>query len=129
MHYPDGTPYACTRSRDTGRMLNVGWLARGQAFPTGACPDGFVERLLALCTRPVDRKRGSHACDLGCRGDERFLARLGDRELWLGNGEVQADGADGTGYRAPTLILHYILCHHYLPPPEFVAAVLNTPAR
>lgn len=47
-------------------------------------------------------------------------------DVWLGNGEVEVKGAAGSGYRAPTLLYHYVTEHGYLPPQEFIDAVLQT---
>jgi hypothetical protein len=43
----------------------------------------------------------------------------------MGNGEIRVLGADGVTFVAPVLILHYVTEHHYLPPPQFVDAVLH----
>ncbi len=40
-----------------------------------------------------------------------------------GNGEIWLTIHDGTNYAAPTLILHYIDEHAYLPPVAFIEAV------
>jgi hypothetical protein len=47
----------------------------------------------------------------------------------LGNGEIIVKGEDGRRYAAPTLILHYIEAHHYLPPEEFIQAVRHVRSR
>ena len=52
--------------------------------------------------------------------------RSGLRPVWLGNGEIRVTGEDGTVYAAPTMIAHYVAEHHYLPPQEFVDAVLRS---
>jgi hypothetical protein len=44
-------------------------------------------------------------------------------EIRVGNGEVQLAGEGDTVYVAPTMILHYIIEHHYLPPEEFIDAL------
>ncbi|WP_278263247.1 hypothetical protein [Nocardia sp. AG03] len=43
----------------------------------------------------------------------------------LGNGEILVRGAVGECYIAPVMIIHYVLLHNYLPPREFIDAVLN----
>lgn len=40
-----------------------------------------------------------------------------------GNGELWFTAPDGTHYAAPTLVVHYIDEHSYLPPPAFISAV------
>jgi hypothetical protein len=44
----------------------------------------------------------------------------------LGNGELRVIGTDAI-YAAPTLVYHYAVNHSYLPPDEFVQAVLADP--
>lgn len=43
----------------------------------------------------------------------------------LGNGEILVRGAADECYIAPVMIVHYIELHNYLPPREFMDAVLN----
>jgi len=127
MYFPDLTPYRYTGC--DGNFLNIGWLERGQAFPVGKCPASFVEQLFQLCRHPVTLCRGFHSCDL-CSPVERdmLVIHQSGTNLWLGSGEVEAAGADGTRYRAPTLIYHYVTEHGYLPPQEFIEAVLQSKA-
>jgi hypothetical protein len=42
-----------------------------------------------------------------------------------GNGEIRVIATAGaTTYVAPVLVLHYVVAHGYLPPQEFIDAVL-----
>jgi hypothetical protein len=43
-----------------------------------------------------------------------------------GNGEIHVVGSDGITYVAPALIVHYMASHKYLPPKEFIDAVLSS---
>lgn len=43
--------------------------------------------------------------------------------MLLGSADIQVEG-EGDVYRAPALMLHYVTAHDYLPPEEFVDAVL-----
>jgi hypothetical protein len=66
-------------------------------------------------------------------GDVRKVWLVSDRTDWtveidgrdidVGNGEIQVRGRGLTIYRAPTMILHYIAKHHYLPPDKFIKAL------
>lgn len=47
------------------------------------------------------------------------------RQVWLGTGEVWCEHPSGVIYVAPNLIYHYVKDVHYLPPPEFVEAVID----
>jgi hypothetical protein len=87
-----------------------------------------IDRLLVLADDQQNIMRGVHDCEF-CDEESpvRLLAtraRLG----WvsLGMGELHARGEDGVLYSAPSLVIHYILRHCYLPPAAFQAAVLAT---
>lgn len=66
-----------------------------------------------------------HDCQL-CRRESpvRFADPAGERG-WVatGSGEIHVTGSDGQMYAAPTLILHYIAHHSYVPPQAFLTAV------
>jgi hypothetical protein len=47
-------------------------------------------------------------------------------EVWLGSAEIRVQGADGTLYAAPNLVIHYMTAHHYCPPEEFCRAAART---
>jgi hypothetical protein len=42
-----------------------------------------------------------------------------------GNGEIRVTATNGINYVAPVLILHYVGAHEYLPPKEFIDAVMR----
>jgi hypothetical protein len=114
---------------ENGRLdLNVGWLEREHDFARGDVPDGFVTALLRCAMRPVRMYRGLHACDLcptASPVSERVVTMDFDgREVLLGNGEIRVCGPDGGGYTAPTLVVHYVAEHAYLPPLPFIEGVM-----
>jgi hypothetical protein len=43
-----------------------------------------------------------------------------------GNSEIRVAAANGITYVAPVLVLHYVIAHGYLPPQEFIDAVIDT---
>ncbi|WP_249375347.1 hypothetical protein [Streptomyces sp. I05A-00742] len=49
----------------------------------------------------------------------------GEQTLLLGTAELRVVSADGTWFIAPDLVLHYVTDHGYLPPDDFVEAVLS----
>lgn len=136
-YYADLSAYEYTDLPDDGddqhQHLNIGWLDASHPFAKGVLADEAVERLDNLRSSPVNQFRGSHACDF-------CLAEISDQGLpgpalitalqevgALGNGEIVVKGAKAW-YHAPVLITHYIGRHGYLPPQEFVDAVLATEA-
>ncbi len=109
--------------------LAVGWLERGHAYPRGAVEEKFFAALLRLCANPWQPpvvSAGFHVCSL-CQ----FAGRL------KGTSYFGAGGATGTAnvfipgetqvFIAPTMIVHYIDAHEYVPPMEFQDAVLQCP--
>jgi hypothetical protein len=103
-------------------LLCVGWLAAGQSFATGKTPEAFRVALAVLCeTRAVTGTWGHHACEF-CPG-----ASWHDRYYCInGTGEIRVRSKTGTRYAAPRLIMHYVEAHDYLPPADFIAAVMES---
>jgi hypothetical protein len=116
----------------TDRVRRVGYLARGYSFTKGTTSQAFFDRLVNVggtALRGVVRI--SHL-DLGwCRlkvPNEKPALRYKGHPIGLGNTDISVPG-DEVVYLAPSLILHYIRRHRYLPPPCFVEAVLNCQDR
>ena len=100
------------------RLLSIGWLAHGHAFPRGPCEAAFVSRLRELLTdawAPVDFC-GVHVCDL-CPAAK---APSGADNLFV-------PGATAV-FVAPAMSLHDIETHTCCPPDAFIAAVMACPA-
>jgi hypothetical protein len=95
------------------KLLNVGWLDVGNAYPIGPCDAEFRDALCDLCQNPVFLHRGTHSCWY-CRQLSRNVE---------GNGQIRLAGKEGIWYAAPTLVHHYVTCHEYLPPVDFIDAV------
>jgi len=135
MYYPDLTPYdyGTTEYEDA---LNIGWLEKGHEFPTGDFPEKFwvVKKLESMEIK--NKYRGWHGCEFCYPDDEYTPNRFNpevirnpnfvppQREYHNGNGEYIVQG-NGKTYAAPTLIIHYITAHNYIPPQEFIDAVIN----
>ena len=69
---------------------------------------------------------GFHQCHFCPRAPEdwsRLSLRIGDRELFLDNGEVLVVGREGQAFRAPVMLYHYIMVHYYRPPEIFWEAL------
>jgi hypothetical protein len=91
----------------------VGWLESSNPFPKGTTTAIFREKLYRLCRNPVRLTRGFYICPF-CHWNEV-----------RGNGEIHVIGCEGVVYVAPLLIWHYIAEHDYLPPNQFIQAVMN----
>jgi hypothetical protein len=98
----------------------VGWLEEGRTFSRGRVSAEFAS---ALRRHVDDRGRwlavvsaGLHVCDLG--GCER---ESGSQHVVI--------PARTRVYVAPELVAHYVEAHSYLPPNEFIDAVLACPEQ
>lgn len=98
----------------------IGWLSAERSYRTGSVSQAFVDRLRTFCRRWGDSVQalkwpvfaGPHTCEF-C-------------------GEFHASGNFGVPsgavlFVAPEMVAHYVEKHRYLPPPEFVTAVLAAP--
>ncbi|MFJ9799918.1 hypothetical protein [Streptomyces sp. NPDC101145] len=124
-----GTGTRFVTVRDAYRRLNVGWLEADRPWTAGPVPARFASGLLALLeAQAVNEALGLHECDLCPEplddAHPWYEPRPGHRCASAGTGEIRVPGAPGTAYAAPSLIGHYVLDHGYLPPREFVDAVL-----
>jgi hypothetical protein len=115
MHFPDLSPYVY--SRPEPGTLNVGWLDGEHPFPTAEPAPALLESLAARCDAPpppdLPQCFGGHLCEL-CQAH-------------MDTGEIRVPGRGERVYAAPRMILHYVAAHRYLPPPEFVQALLEAP--
>lgn len=125
MYYPDLSRYSyMAGSRE---MLNVGWLSGKEVFPQGFIERSVRDQLVRLARDPVNVARGFHYCEF-CDAESPIQASVLGEVTWpafLGSGEIHV-AADGVVFSAPTLIVHYIDSHSYLPPLEFREAVVRT---
>ncbi|MBM9504352.1 DUF7919 family protein [Actinacidiphila acididurans] len=127
-YYRDLTPY--TYGSDdwdlAGRwqgipLLTVGWLSRGRRYAKGAPPAGLAEALKRMArTHRAAQTRGRHVCPW-C--SLRLFGPRGD--IPWGSAEIRVMG-DDLAYVAPELVAHYVEAHRYLPPADFVNAVLSS---
>jgi len=91
----------------------VGWLDNKHDFPTGTVPAEFIRTLRRITDYAYGAVFfGYHTCDI-CRN---FNA---GRNIFV--------PARGKLYVAPEMVLHYITAHRYLPPRQFIDAVMDAP--
>ena len=121
-YLPDSVPSGVS-------VLNVGWLDPGQEFPMGKVPEGFLEKLGALCARHTQaRMRGWHSCQLPHPSGAPLYPitiEVGDQPVALGRAEIRVVGRNGAWLAAPDLIYHYVEAHGYLPPEAFIDGVMS----
>jgi hypothetical protein len=125
-HYADLTPYVYAKSRVPGGV-NIGWLSSEEPYPVDQVPDGLVDALAQLAAAPKNLYRGYHLCEL-CISAEEAARSKKKGNLFLGNGEIHVPVPEGAVYVAPTLVVHYVEAHRYIPPQDFISAALHTAA-
>jgi hypothetical protein len=130
MYFADLTRYEYAGAEPRDDILNVGWLSPGHPFPRCAPDSRLVAALQRLTAAPVNLFRGVHVCEFcpapPIRHSPSGIATLNPSPGTAGNGEIRIIGAHGITYAAPILVLHYVTAHEYLPPREFIDAVIAT---
>jgi hypothetical protein len=128
MYFEDLTNYSYYQQRSFSRVKNIGWLDKNHSFPVGKVSENFLEKLRKLIGKSnktnlhVNPIRGIHPCNL-CGKDSLKIEKknqsifLGSSEIWIPYGENY--------FAAPSMILHYIEEHNYLPPQEFIESVMK----
>ena len=91
---------------------SIGWLDENYPFATGKATSKFRSNLRQLAKDIKNPMWGHHECEF-CKGRKA-----------TGNGEIHVAGPDGVTYVAPEMIVHYVDAHDYLPPQQFLDAVL-----
>ncbi len=107
----------------------MGWLEKDKPYKTGKVPDGFLSKLSSIILgndivdAQVNRIRSAHPCALSDCGSLEITD--GEHKVTLGAAEIWIPSIEGGGFfAAPSMIYHYVEKHNYLPPQEFVAAVM-----
>lgn len=131
-YFPDGARYTYglrgnPHAEEDAKAVCAGWLDGTHPFRTGDPPAGFIPRLAWLCVNDRHAQtRGVHDCEL-CDPDDWSAQTIwptwGGR---LGSAEIRVRTPHRL-YAAPDLVLHYVVDHGYLPPDDFVEAVLALP--
>ncbi|SDI64253.1 hypothetical protein SAMN05216588_1217 [Pseudomonas flavescens] len=130
MIYPDLTSYGHFLQRPLSSVSNVGWLGAEYDFSQGEVNQFFLQKLRDAIigndffNAQVNRTRSTSPCPLcGCSeievNNDHGREFLGAAELWI------PAIKEGFYYAAPTLIMHYVSKHLYLPPLEFIEALVG----
>jgi len=131
MHYPDLT--LCHYHNgpfDAGSwsvpLLTTGWLEHPHEFRSGMVSDDFTARLrdfvsLSSSTYSQFKFRGVHICS-HCEAN-KSLSQPGP--IW--SQEIIIVPGDQVIYAAPGGIVHYVEEHAYVPPQDFIEAVMRCP--
>jgi hypothetical protein len=127
--YSDLSLYEYFPEDTVGSPLNVGWLGPDMVYETGAVSTQVINQLEKLTLFSIQQTRGYHFCHLCSECDENFVCyhNIHGKSYLLGSAELRVFGDSGKIYASPDLLLHYIIGHNYLPPQEFLDAVVETP--
>ena len=114
-------------------IRHIGWLEAGHDHARGAVTAGdlvLIERLVMHTWKPPFAANGWHDCSLCGRkpGDGPLRRVIEGSEALLGVWQIYIPDGD-IMYEAPTLIVHYIEDHGYLPPAAFLQAASKVDPR
>lgn len=130
MYFEDMSNYAYYLKTPVENVKNIGWLDAGKPYRTGDVGSLFLQCLMGIIVgndivdAQVNKIRSTHRCSLsGCEVKEVVAngktAILGAAEIWI------PSVICGEFFAVPSMILHYIEAHHYLPPDDFISAVIG----
>lgn len=126
-YFSDLTKYEYLKKPSGPDVLNVGWLESDHPFSKGNIPGLFLDRLFDLCSKPVNKTRGYHRCGLCLQSAAWPTAcELNGRQILLGSAEIHVPGTMDRLFVAPDMIYHYVAVHGYMPPTEFIDAVMKS---
>ncbi|MEZ4661490.1 MAG: hypothetical protein R2911_28400 [Caldilineaceae bacterium] len=122
-YYKELSLYSYWNTQNEPYTQNVGWLESSEHFAQGTVPTEFSARLLNFCKGKVNLTRGIHFCNL-CHDPDIAFQQASEKHF--GSAEIRVF-YNNKIYAAPDLIFHYVVDHQYLPPIEFIEAVLRGP--
>ena len=108
-------------------LLMIGWLEAPHRFPCGATPEGFLCNLKEFVS--LASTEYSHLNFRGLYYCTHCPAKYSGPQpgpIW--SQEIILVPGNQVVYAAPGGIVHYVEAHAYLPPPEFIEAVMRCPA-
>lgn len=129
MYFKDLTSYTYLNREPNPNVLAVGWLDAEHEFTKGSVPESVLERILALCFKPMNQTRGFHQSPFLKPSLNCYSVEYKGKQMGLGSAEIRVTGQNGRIYAAPNLIYHYIKDCGYLPPQEFLDAVASMPVE
>jgi hypothetical protein len=142
MYYPDLSQYEYSKAKlkkkiiikhslgDDYSFYNIGWLSVDYVYTRGKTNNNFHEKLFSLCIYGTNLMMGIHYCDF-CNKKGTVFEDLRKPQVEFNNELINLGGSevfvikDKTVFIAPSMVLHYVLDHEYLPPDEFIDALMQ----
>lgn len=92
-------------------FVKVGWLDKDKPYTQGECPKKFIDKLKKIkLTMHTRGWNDCPFCENAKSSAEYYIPILPTKNR--------------KGYHSPEMIIHYITEHNYLPPQEFIDAVM-----
>jgi hypothetical protein len=130
MRYSDLSKYTYTKLESKASLLNVGWIDMDAPFPMGSVPAQAIAKVESAIPSRFNAMRGIHGCPFCADRERDIYANIDGKSTLLGMSEIWIPSQlSETVYIAPSLLLHYIEAHQYLPPREVVDALLALPSN
>ena len=114
---------------ESQHLRAIGWLDATSDFDIGSVPDEFLDRLALLIHDPwvpPFASLGWHDCEL-CAKSTSSITSIGNVEVSSRSSREIFVPWNGQIFICPESIGHYVACHRYVPPKEFVNAVCKCP--
>jgi hypothetical protein len=127
MHHSDGSKSSVYP--DCPEFTMIGWLDPVHPFNKGEPDKNLLTALMSLLKDPfqVRYSMGWEVCQLCNTAEDKPLwVEFAGRKVKAGVANLLVPG-EGHIYYAPSLLIHYMLEHKYLPPADFQSAVLRSP--
>jgi hypothetical protein len=128
MHYTDLSAYTNHLRDALVNVKNVGWLNGAEEFSSGTVEPHLLNRLKQAFVgvgkfdaEAVLIRGAQHRCEI-C-GASPGVVEVGGKKKYLGASEIWIPAGRDVYYAAPSLVIHYIEEHQYLPPAEFIDAI------
>ncbi len=127
--FDDLSSYSYYLDGEINAIKNIGWICYGKPYSIGDAPSAFKNKLKTIFISASTYKytfniiRGNSPCEL-CH--EKIYLYNGLRDIPLGFCEILIPSLiKGEFYASPSLIVHYIKEHNYLPPQEYIDSVMQ----
>jgi len=125
-YYPDLSQCSYFGSEEADKLVAVGWLDQAHPYRRGAANERFIDKLSDLLVEPWAPMYLLGYADCPFCQLPSYRIAFNGKSIDVGSLNLFVPGS-GFLFVAPSMILHYVISHNYLPPREFCDAILNCP--